>query len=168
MVIFTHYPINPDDDDINKSNKIKNEIINELNKIFKSSENLVIIPIYFINTKIIKKDGKASFIRESQTTLSNLLNNIPKNNGNNLRIILKEIQIKKNKYIDLMQTIFLQTQVKTQKHIHGVVLLYSNFDWVCDICRLSKFTSESKYHCSLCDFNICNNCIETKIKYPLN
>jgi len=184
IVIFTHYPKDPDDDDINISNKKKIDITNILNQIFGSLENLTEIPVYFLNTKIIKKDGKASFNIGSQLTLIHLLsklklrlnsqfnsskinttnlNYIPNNNGNNIRSELNKIQIIRKKYINLMQTTFLLTQVKTKKHIHGVVLLYSNFIWVCNICGLSKYTSESKYHCSLCDFNICNNCIETKI-----
>ena len=56
MVIFTHYPINPDEDDKNKSIKIKLEIIDILKQICNYSIILTQIPIYFINTKIIKRN----------------------------------------------------------------------------------------------------------------
>ena len=34
MIIFTHYPDNPDEDDVNKFNVLEKEISEELNKIF--------------------------------------------------------------------------------------------------------------------------------------
>ena len=187
MIIFTHYPINPDEDDKNKSIKIKLEIIDILKQICNYSIILTQIPIYFINTKIIKRNGNNSFIPESENTLLNLLselkyrllfNNsskidtsyltfIPKKSDNSLKNKLNEIEILRQKYNNLVQTVFLITQVKTRKHNHGVVLLYTSYNWICDICKLSKCNNESRYHCSLCDFNICKYCIETNNKYPL-
>ena len=58
-------------------------------------------------------------------------------------------------------------QIKTKKHNHGMVLLYSNKDWVCDICSDYNKNNIPKNYCSLCDFNICNKCINNQIKYPL-
>ena len=62
----------------------------------------------------------------------------------------------------------LNTHIRSSKHNHGLVLLYANNDWICEICKSNKQKTESKYHCSLCDFNICKNCIESNSKYPLN
>ena len=58
-------------------------------------------------------------------------------------------------------------QIKTKKHNHGMVLLFSNKDWVCDICSDNNKNNIPKNYCSLCNFNICNKCIKNQIKYPL-
>ena len=57
MVIFTHYPLEADEDDIDNSNNFKKELNDELYKIFPIQENLINnkIPVYFINTKILNK-----------------------------------------------------------------------------------------------------------------
>ena len=63
MVIFTHYPINPDEDEKNKLNKLKNEINEILNKLFDIKNYMKIpeIPAYFLNTKIFKHSSNFSF-----------------------------------------------------------------------------------------------------------
>ena len=61
------------------------------------------------------------------------------------------------------------TQIGTMYHKHGVVLLFSNENWKCHKCHISKKNNEPRYHCSLseCNFNICKKCIENDSKYPL-
>ena len=53
-------------------------------------------------------------------------------------------------------------------HTHGLVLLYSNRPWMCDVCKLQFSNREQTYYCSICDFDICNHCIGNIKKYPLN
>ena len=75
MIIFTHYPINPDEDDLKKFQLFKKEINEELNKIFEipSEFKMPIIPVYFMNTKIFKKDGSNYFDKNSQMTSNDLI-----------------------------------------------------------------------------------------------
>ena len=54
------------------------------------------------------------------------------------------------------------------KHEHGLVLLYSNRSWFCDVCKLQFSNKEQTYYCSICDFDVCNHCIGNIRKYPLN
>ena len=56
----------------------------------------------------------------------------------------------------------------TKMHTHGLVLLYSNRPWMCDVCKLQFSNREQTYYCSICDFDICNHCIGNIKKYPLN
>ena len=75
IIIFTHYPIDPDDEDKSKLNKLKREINVELKKIFDIQENdsnLLAIPVYFINTKIQKRNGKKNF-DENSIMASNMM-----------------------------------------------------------------------------------------------
>ena len=51
------------------------------------------------------------------------------------------------------------THVHSFLHHHGLVLLFSNRDWVCNICYKSFPRNESTYYCSICDFDVCHNCI---------
>ena len=64
---------------------------------------------------------------------SDNFNFIKKNNNNELIKKLNELSNIKKEYEKIIFTT-LKTQVKSQKHSHGIVLLYSNDDWTCDIC----------------------------------
>lgn len=61
----------------------------------------------------------------------------------------------------------LSTQIKTIYHKHGLVLLLSNMNWICKLCLKNYMYNDSTYYCSLCNYNICNNCIGYEKKYPL-
>ena len=59
------------------------------------------------------------------------------------------------------------THVHTFLHQHGLVLLFSNRDWVCKICFNNFPRNESTYYCSVCDFDVCHKCIGYERKYTL-
>ena len=59
------------------------------------------------------------------------------------------------------------SHIHTYKHIHGLVLLYSNNNWTCDICNMFHFKNDSTYHCSLCNFYACKRCIGLQKKYNI-
>ena len=69
IVIFTHYPKDPDEDDIEKFHKYKFEINEILIKIFaipnQIRQKLPQIPVYRFNTKIIKRNNNRFFDPES-------------------------------------------------------------------------------------------------------
>ena len=43
---------------------------------------------------------------------------------------------------------------------HKCILVYclTNTDWKCNICNIQYKKENSKYYCSICDFNMCENC----------
>ena len=59
------------------------------------------------------------------------------------------------------------THIHTYKHNHGLVLLFSNRNWKCKICRCNFLSNEPTYYCSICDFDVCNKCIGINKKYSL-
>ena len=69
IVIFTHYPKDPDDDDIEKFHKYKSEINEILIKSFAIPNQIIQrlpqIPVYRFNTKIIRNNNSRSFDPES-------------------------------------------------------------------------------------------------------
>ena len=71
MIIFTHYPEKPDEDDLKKYELYKKEIKEELNKNFEIPSEFKIpdIPVYFVNTKIFKKDGVKYYDENSQNAI---------------------------------------------------------------------------------------------------
>ena len=75
MIIFTHYPENPDEEDLNKYQLFKKEINEELNKIFEIPSEFKIpgIPVYFMNTKIFKKDGKSYYDKNSEMAATDFI-----------------------------------------------------------------------------------------------
>ena len=84
------------------------------------------------------------------------------NNNNNSKILYKSYSI-----LEFEKSNILSTQIKSKNHIHGLVLLLSNMNWNCKIC-LKYYTKDySSYYCSLCNYNVCDNCIGYNKKYPL-
>ena len=75
MIIFTHYPDNHDEDDVNKFNVLKKEISEELNKIFEITieSKLPNLPVYYINKKIFKKDGNLCYDKNSEKILNEII-----------------------------------------------------------------------------------------------
>ena len=75
IIVFTHYPDVPDDEDKTKFNLLKKEICEELNNIFEIPLEcqMLDIPVYFINTKIFKKDGNRYFDKNSEEILNQII-----------------------------------------------------------------------------------------------
>ena len=59
------------------------------------------------------------------------------------------------------------SHIHLEKHEHGLILCYTNRNWICNICKKNYSQEESTYYCSLCDFDVCNCCIGISKKYPL-
>ena len=54
--------------------------------------------------------------------------------------------------------------IKTSLHIHPIEILKRfNNSWFCNICLKSFNESVPSYHCTLCDFDVCYNCVKDKV-----
>ena len=80
----------------------------------------------------------------------------------------QQIYLARNSKINLCDGNHECTHIHTYKHNHGLVLLFSNRDWICDICHSNYSKQDSTYYCSICDFDICHKCIGISKKYTLN
>ena len=61
----------------------------------------------------------------------------------------------------------INPQFTSKKHNHGLVYLFSNNGWTCNLCNKSKSENIPKYYCSFCDYNLCDICIGDEKKYAL-
>jgi hypothetical protein len=53
-----------------------------------------------------------------------------------------------------------------KEHDHYLVYLITNFDWKCNLCNNNYIKNNPRYHCSLCDFNMCDQCYSNNKEYP--
>ena len=73
--------------------------------------------------------------------------------------VLKELKNKKETY-DIIHSYF----IKTSLHIHPIEILrrFSN-NWFCNICNKSFNEKIPSYHCTLCDFDVCYDCVKDEV-----
>ena len=80
IVIFTNYPKDPDEEDIEKFYQHKYEINEELNKIFdipsEYKSKIPQIPVYHFNTKVLNKNTSPHFEENSIKASNDLINDI--------------------------------------------------------------------------------------------
>ena len=59
--------------------------------------------------------------------------------------------------------------IKIDEHNHQLVYMITNKNWNCNLCLEKYKNSEPTYYCTMCDYNICMNCmakISDEQKYP--
>ena len=52
--------------------------------------------------------------------------------------------------------------IEAEEHKHKLVYCLTNNNWICNECKQRYDKSEGKYFCSLCSYNMCDNCIQNK------
>lgn len=70
---------------------------------------------------------------------------------------INQPQLKEEKY-NLEKYIPRNSNVEVKEHQHGLVYCITIFPWSCNLCKINYDISNAKYYCSLCDFNMCDNC----------
>ena len=58
--------------------------------------------------------------------------------------------------------------IKLDEHAHTLIYLINNRNWSCNICYASFNSNTAKYYCSICDYNVCNNCKDKRNKEKKN
>lgn len=140
---------------IEKGSHIVVVIQNKENRIIQSNK-IRISPKDLLLAKLILSDVLTDLGEFNELLLLSLQKSISQKN------LLPSEMIKNN-----CDGISECTHIHTYKHNHGLVLLYSNRDWMCKICRCYFLRSEPTYYCSICDFDVCNRCIGFNKKYSL-
>ena len=48
---------------------------------------------------------------------------------------------------------------KSKEHIHNLIWLSTDrIGWLCNVCNVSHHGTVKSYYCTLCDYDLCNNC----------
>jgi hypothetical protein len=99
---------------------------------------------------------KLSYRRKYLNKSSNSAN---ENNNNN--------QQKIPSFIDYLreQDNLSGTGIKTKEHNCKLVYCLTNQDWKCSLCNQNYTKENARYYCSICDFNMCENCHYEKKYY---
>ena len=48
--------------------------------------------------------------------------------------------------------------IKVKEHKHKLVYCLTIFDWQCNLCNRNYNKENGRYYCSICNFNMCDNC----------
>ena len=62
---------------------------------------------------------------------------------------------------------FHEIGMKVDDHEHKLIYTKTNFDWKCNECEQKKLKEESRIYCSICDYNMCNECRKNKNYYKI-
>jgi hypothetical protein len=62
----------------------------------------------------------------------------------------KEFLLKKSKELG----------IEIEEHEHKLIYCLTNLDWCCNECKKNYNKKIGRYYCSICDYNICDQCIE--------
>jgi hypothetical protein len=62
---------------------------------------------------------------------------------------------------------FHEIGMKVDEHEHKLIYAKTNFDWKCNECEQKKLKEESRIYCSICDYNMCNECRKNKNYYKI-
>jgi hypothetical protein len=57
--------------------------------------------------------------------------------------------------------------IKPDEHEHKLIYCLTNFDWKCSICNKNHKKNEGRYFCSECEYNMCDECLESKDYYKM-
>ena len=75
-------------------------------------------------------------------------------------LLKEELNKIKNEEYEIKNSYFIMSSL----HCHPIEIIkrFIN-EWFCDVCH--KYFNETipSYHCSLCDFDVCYNCVKTKV-----
>jgi hypothetical protein len=50
--------------------------------------------------------------------------------------------------------------IYVRDHEDRLVYSLTPFDWKCNVCKKNYSKNEPKYYCSICDYNMCDNCVD--------
>ena len=61
--------------------------------------------------------------------------------------------------------------LEVKEHEHKLIYCLTSFNWICNKCNNNYDSSKPTYFCSLCDYNMCDNCrkegkYEEKLSFP--
>jgi hypothetical protein len=128
-----------------KSKKEKNKVYGKKGKKFNLSEDERIqVKKWLIEYK------KMKYINEMVNNQNNIENNqnlLVLNNRESLCNFMEFIRKKES-----------QGFIRIKEHKHKLVYCLTIFGWQCNLCNNKYNKENARYYCSICNFNMCDNC----------
>ena len=76
---------------------------------------------------------------------------------NFIKNIFKKNNDSMDDFLEFVRNKELQ-QLQVKEHKHKLVYLLSNYEWKCNKCKKKYEKKDAKYYCSICNFNLCEEC----------
>ena len=76
-----------------------------------------------------------------------------------------KIDFNSRDFLNFLNEKYKELGRKIDEHEHIVIYTKTNYDWKCKECNQKYSKTESRFYCSICDYNMCNNCRKNKKYY---
>ena len=63
-----------------------------------------------------------------------------------------------NNFFEFVKNKEQRGAITVKEHIHKVVYCLTDFDWKCNICKKNYKKNKARYLCSICNYNMCEEC----------
>ena len=76
-----------------------------------------------------------------------------------------KIDFNSRDFLNFLNEKYKELGRKIDEHEHIVIYTKTNYDWKCKECNQKYSKTKSRFYCSICDYNMCNNCRKNKKYY---
>ena len=76
-----------------------------------------------------------------------------------------KIDFNSRDFLNFLNEKYKELGRKIDEHEHKVIYTKTNYDWKCKECNQKYSKTESRFYCSICDYNMCNICRKNKKYY---
>ena len=67
-----------------------------------------------------------------------------------------------DEFIEFVKKKSSELGIEIEEHEHKLIFCLTNFDWSCDECKQKYNKKVGRYYCSICNYNMCDQCIENQ------
>jgi len=78
-----------------------------------------------------------------------------------------KIDFESKDFLKFINEKFKEIGMKVEEHEHKLVYSKTNLDWECSECESEKSKNEPRLFCSICNYNMCNECRRQKEYYKI-
>jgi hypothetical protein len=78
-----------------------------------------------------------------------------------------KINLESKEFFKFITEKFRKIGMKVEEHEHKLVYSKTNLDWECNECESEKSKKEPRLFCSICNYNMCNECRREKEYYKI-
>ena len=96
---------------------------------------------------------------EAMKMISRCLNNKKDNeNSNDTNFIPLDNRESVHNFLDFLKQKERIGSITVKEHKHKLVYCLTDFKWICNLCNKKNEKCNARYYCSICNFNMCDEC----------